>query len=136
MVEYYNEHDCDNHVTHKDPIEDVQRFVANYYTSLVTKLRNHINDAYAGHVSAEEKDYWNNKADKVSVRDLEEMVVNLKNKLKNIEDDILIDLKQWVKKKKYLTEDDMVSYVANQINKIVAGDIDLTGYAKQSWVLE
>lgn len=136
MVEYYNEHDCDNHVTHKDPIEDVQRFVANYYTSLVTKLRNHINDAYAGHVSAEEKDYWNNKADKVSVRDLEEMTVNLKNKLKDLDDTILTELKQWIKKKKYLTEDDVTTYVTNQINKIVAGEVDLTGYAKKAWVLE
>ena len=43
MTEFYNEHDCDCHIhPHKDPIEDLQMFVANYYTSLLTKLRNHI----------------------------------------------------------------------------------------------
>ena len=137
MTEFYNEHDCDCHIhQHKDPIEDLQMFVANYYTSLLTKLRNHINDSHAGHLTAEEKDYWNNKADKIALRDLEEMFVNLKNKVNNIEDTILSNLKQWIKNKKYVTEDDMISYVTNQINKIVAGDIDLTGYAKESWVLE
>lgn len=137
MTEFYNEHDCDCHIhPHKDPIEDLQMFVANYYTSLLTKLRNHINDSNAGHLTAEEKDYWNNKADKIALRDLEEMFVNLKNKVNNIEDTILSNLKQWIKNKKYVTEDDMISYVTNQINKIVAGDINLTGYAKESWVLE
>lgn len=137
MTEFYNEHDCDCHIhPHKDPIEDLQMFVANYYTSLLTKLRNHINDSHAGHVTAEEKDYWNNKADKIALRDLEEMFVNLKNKVNNIEDTILSNLKQWIKNKKYVTEEDMISYVTNQINKIVAGDINLTGYAKESWVLE
>ena len=137
MTEFYNEHDCDCHIhPHKDPIEDLQMFVANYYTSLLTKLRNHINDSHAGHITAEEKDYWNNKADKIALRDLEEMFVNLKNKVNNIEDTILSNLKQWIKNKKYVTEDDMISYVTNQINKIVAGDINLTGYAKESWVLE
>lgn len=137
MTEFYNEHDCDCHIhPHKDPIEDLRMFVANYYTSLLTKLRNHINDSHAGHVTAEEKDYWNNKADKIALRDLEEMFVNLKNKVSNIEDTIISNLKQWIKNKKYVTEDDMISYVTNQINKIVAGDINLTGYAKESWVLE
>lgn len=137
MTEFYNEHDCDCHIhPHKDPIEDLQMFVANYYTSLLTKLRNHINDSNAGHLTAEEKDYWNNKADKIALRDLEEMFVNLKNKVNNIEDTILSNLKQWIKNKKYVTEDDMISYVTNQINKIVAGDVNLTGYAKESWVLE
>lgn len=137
MTEFYNEHDCDCHIhPHKDPIEDFRMFVANYYTSLLTKLRNHINDSNAGHLTAEEKDYWNNKADKIALRDLEEMFVNLKNKVNNIEDTILSNLKQWIKNKKYVTEDDMISYVTNQINKIVAGNINLTGYAKESWVLE
>lgn len=137
MTEFYNEHDCDCHIhPHKDPIEDFRMFVANYYTSLLTKLRNHINDSNAGHITADEKDYWNNKADKIALRDLEEMFVNLKNKVNNIEDTILSNLKQWIKNKKYVTEDDMISYVTNQINKIVAGDINLTGYAKESWVLE
>lgn len=137
MTEFYNEHDCDCHIhPHKDPIEDLRMFVANYYTSLLTKLRNHINDSNAGHLTAEEKDYWNNKADKIALRDLEEMFVNLKNKVNNIEDTILSNLKQWIKNKKYVTEDEMISYVTNQINKIVAGDINLTGYAKESWVLE
>ena len=119
MTEFYNEHDCDCHIhPHKDPIEDLKMFVANYYTSLLTKLRNHINDSNAGHLTAEEKDYWNNKADKIALRDLEEMFVNLKNKVNNIEDTILSNLKQWIKNKKYVTEDDMISYVTNQINKI------------------
>lgn len=135
MTEFYNEHDC-NCQHPKDPIKEIQMFVANYYTSLLTKLRNHINDTSAGHVTAEEKEYWNNKADKISVRDLEEMLVNLKNKVNNIEESVLSDLKQWIKNKKYVTEDDMTSYVTKQINKIVAGEVSLNGYAKESWVLE
>lgn len=126
--------DCE-HDKHGDPIQELWRFAANYYTSLLNKLKNHINNDNV-HVTKEEKDAWNNKASKDSINDLEEVVKQIKSKLDNIEPSLLNDIKAWVESKKYVTHDELVSYVANYINKIISGEIELTGYAKESWVLE
>lgn len=126
--------DCE-HDKHGDPIQELWRFAANYYTSLLNKLKNHINNDNV-HVTKEEKDAWNNKASKDSINDLEEVVKQIKSKLDNIEPSLLNDIKAWVESKKYVTHDELVSYVKDYINKIISGDIDLTGYAKESWVLE
>nr|DAJ76229.1 MAG TPA: hypothetical protein [Crassvirales sp.] len=111
------------------------RFTTNYYTSLLSKLKNHINNDNV-HVTKEEKDTWNNKASEESLKDLEDVVKSIKSKLDNIEPSLLKEVKAWVESKKYITYDELVSYVKNYINKIISGEIDLTGYAKESWVLE
>nr|DAG64873.1 MAG TPA: hypothetical protein [Caudoviricetes sp.] len=111
------------------------RFTANYYTSLLNKLKNHINNDNV-HVTKEEKDAWNNKASKDSINDLEEVVKQIKSKLDNIEPSLLNDIKAWVESKNYVTHDELISYVKDYINKIISGEIDLTGYAKESYVLE
>lgn len=138
MINVVKKHNCVcdcEHDKHGDPIQELWRFTANYYTSLLNKLKNHINNDNV-HVTKEEKDAWNNKASKDSINDLEEVVKQIKSKLDNIEPSLLNDIKAWVESKKYVTHDELVSYVADYINKIISGDIELTGYAKESWVLE
>lgn len=138
MIEFVKNHNCVcdcERDKHCDPIQELWRFTTNYYTSLLSKLKNHINNDNV-HVTKEEKDTWNNKASKESVSSLEETVKQIKSKLDNIEPSLLNDIKTWVESKSYVTHDELVSYVKNYINKTISGEIDLTGYAKESWVLE
>lgn len=136
MIDIVKKHDCVcNRDKHNDPIQELWLFATNYYTSLLCKLKNHINNDDT-HVTKEEKDTWNNKASEESLKDLEDVVKSIKSKLDNIEPSLLNKVKTWVESKKYITYDKLVSYVANYINKIISGEIDLTGYAKESWVLE
>lgn len=51
-------------------LDHVKRSIAASYTSLLSRLESHIEDNRV-HVSCEEKDTWNNKADKSQIRDLE-----------------------------------------------------------------
>lgn len=51
-------------------MDHVKRSIAASYTSLLSRIDSHIEDNRV-HVSAEEKDTWNNKADKTQIRDLE-----------------------------------------------------------------
>lgn len=138
MINVVKKHNCVcncEHDKHGDPIQELWRFTANYYTSLLSKLKNHINNDNV-HVTKEEKDAWNNKASKDSINDLEETVKQIKSKLDNIEKSLLSDIKEWIESKNYVTHDELISYVAGYINKIISGEIELTGYAKESWVLE
>lgn len=136
MINIVKKHDCVcDHDKHNDPIQELWLFTTNYYTSLLCKLKNHINNDDT-HVTKEEKDTWNNKASEESLKDLEDVVKSIKSKLDNIEPSLLKEVKAWVESKKYITYDELVSYVKNYINKIISGEIDLTGYAKESWVLE
>lgn len=138
MINVVKKHNCVcdcEHDKHGDPIQELWRFTANYYTSLLNKLKNHINNDNV-HVTKEEKDAWDNKASKDSINDLEEVVKQIKSKLDNIEPSLLNDIKAWVESKNYVTHDELISYVKDYINKIISGEIDLTGYAKESWVLE
>lgn len=136
MINIVKKHDCVcDHDKHGDPIQELWLFTTNYYTSLLCKLKNHINNDDT-HVTKEEKDTWNNKASEESLKDLEDVVKSIKSKLDNIEPSLLNEVKAWVESKKYITYDELVSYVKNYINKIISGEIDLTGYAKESWVLE
>lgn len=136
MINIVKKHDCVcDHDKHNDPIQELWLFTTNYYTSLLCKLKNHINNDDT-HVTKEEKDTWNNKASEESLKDLEDVVKSIKSKLDNIEPSLLNEVKAWVESKKYITYDELVSYVKNYINKIISGEIDLTGYAKESWVLE
>lgn len=136
MIDIVKKHDCVcNRDKHNDPIQELWLFATNYYTSLLCKLKNHINNDDT-HVTKEEKDTWNNKVSKESLKDLEDVVKSIKSKLDNIEPSLLNKVKTWVESKKYITYDELVSYVTNYINKIISGEIDLTGYAKEQWVLE
>lgn len=136
MIEFVKNHNCVcDHDKHNDPIQELWLFTTNYYTSLLCKLKNHINNDDT-HVTKEEKDTWSNKASEESLKDLEDVVKSIKSKLDNIEPSLLNEVKAWVESKKYITYDELVSYVKNYINKIISGEIDLTGYAKESWVLE
>lgn len=138
MINVVKKHNCVcdcEHDKHGDPIQELWRFTANYYTSLLNKLKNHINNDNV-HVTKEEKDAWDNKASKDSINDLEEVVKQIKSKLDNIEPSLLNDIKAWVESKNYVTHDELISYVKDYINKIISGEIDFSGYAKESFVLE
>lgn len=64
-------HSCHPHFPHEiEMMDHVKRSIAASYTSLLSRLESHIEDNRV-HVSCEEKDTWNNKADKTQIRDLE-----------------------------------------------------------------
>ena len=58
------------HIHEMEMMDHVKRSIAASYTSLLSRLDSHIEDNRV-HVSCEEKDTWNNKADKSQIRDLE-----------------------------------------------------------------
>ena len=68
-------------------MDHVKRSIAASYTSLLSRLDSHIEDNRV-HVSAEEKDTWNNKADKTQIRDLEMRLTEKANY------DELVDIKE------------------------------------------
>lgn len=67
MIDHGHPH-C--HIHEVEMMDHVKRSIAASYTSLLSRIDSHIEDNRV-HVSAEEKDTWNNKADKTQIRDLE-----------------------------------------------------------------
>jgi hypothetical protein len=105
-------------------MDHVKRSIAASYTSLLSRLDSHIENDNA-HVSAEEKDTWNNKADKAQIRNLE---LRLTEKADYTD---VIELKETLAKVKANTENtsnDSVDYVTeselereiNNIKEIIA----------------
>ena len=78
MIEYFGEvhHDCHNVM---DAVDHVKLLAAQYYTSILTQLTNHKNDKSV-HITVEDREKWDNKADKASIRDLEMSLINKANK--------------------------------------------------------
>lgn len=78
MIEYFGEvhHDCHNMM---DAVDHTKMLAAQYYTSILTQLTNHKNDKHI-HITTEDRDKWDNKADKASIRDLEMSLINKANK--------------------------------------------------------
>lgn len=67
-----------NHHIHPDlvmVIDDVKHMLASNYTSLLTHIDSHIDNDHV-HISIEDRDRWDNKADKVSLYDLELRLAN------------------------------------------------------------
>lgn len=78
MIEYLGEchHDCHNVM---DAVGHTKMLAAQYYTSILTQLTNHKNDKHV-HITTEDREKWDNKADKSSIRDLEMSLINKANK--------------------------------------------------------
>lgn len=78
MIEYLGEchHDCHNVM---DAVGHTKMLAAQYYTSILTQLTNHKNDKHV-HITTEDREKWDSKADKSSIRDLEMSLINKANK--------------------------------------------------------
>ena len=134
-------HSCHPHFPHEmEMMDHVKRSIAASYTSLLSRLDSHIEDNRM-HVSCEEKDTWNNKADKTQIRDLE---MRLMEKADYCD---LIELKEALAKVKSVVNENTSSssesgsdYITlKELERIletfkenVAEELDLSDYAKKS----
>lgn len=65
-------------------MDHVKHSIASAYTSLLSRIDSHIDDNHI-HISIEDRDRWDNKADKVSLYDLEMRLVNKADRVDLIE---------------------------------------------------
>lgn len=77
MIEYIEEPHFAHHI--EPAIEHVKLTAAQYYTSILSQFTNHKNNTDV-HVTKEDREKWDNKADKVSLYDLEQRIVDKANK--------------------------------------------------------
>lgn len=136
--DFYGEpvmHHHDNCHDHMGPLEFAQVSNAGAYARLYSKLITHIEDNVR-HITAEERDKWNKKADKI---DLEELALKMVKKANKSDIPTLVsELKNDVP---YLTKADLNTQIVNldvptwdDLNNWITGK--LNGYALESWVLQ
>lgn len=124
------------HPDHVMLIDHVKHMLAANYTSLLSHIDSHIDNRDI-HVSVEDRDRWDNKADKVSLYDLE---MRLANKADRVD---LIELQEAIAKIKSGTDStdgtNNTSYVTErEIQYILQGKdyvttADLSDYATKQW---
>ena len=131
MIEYIEEPHFAHHI--EPAIEHVKLPAAQYYTSILSQFTNHKNDKDV-HVTREDREKWDNKADKVSLYDLEQRIVDKANKkdiptlVSELKNDVpyltasTIDAK--LDNKGYVTWDDIKNRIGQQI--------DLSNYATKT----
>lgn len=113
-------------------MDHVKHSIASAYTSLLSRIDSHIDDNHV-HISIEDRDRWDNKADKVSLYDLEMRLVNKADRVD------LIELQEAVAKiKNGLNGTDgadgtsATSYVTErEVKYIIQGELD--DYATKQW---
>ena len=136
--DFYGEpvmHHHDHCHDHMGPLEFAQVSNAGAYARLYSKLITHIEDNVR-HITAEERDKWNKKADKI---DLEELALKMVKKANKSDIPTLVsELKNDVP---YLTKADLNTQIVNldvptwdDLNNWITGK--LNGYALESWVLQ
>ena len=136
--DFYGEpvmHHHDHCHDHMGPLEFAQVSNAGAYARLYSKLITHIEDNVR-HITAEERDKWNKKADKI---DLEELALKMVKKANKSDIPTLVsELKNDVP---YLTKADLNTQIVNldvptweDLNNWITGK--LSGYALESWVLQ
>lgn len=136
--DFYGEpvmHHHDHCHDHMGPLEFAQVSNAGAYARLYSKLITHIEDNVR-HITAEERDKWNKKVDKI---DLEELALKMVKKANKSDIPTLVsELKNDVP---YLTKADLNTQIVNldvptwdDLNNWITGK--LNGYALESWVLQ
>lgn len=122
-------------------MDHVKRSIAASYTSLLSRIDSHIEDNRV-HVSCEEKDTWNNKADKTQIRDLEMRltekadycdVIELKEILAKIKAKVENTSESSSNGSDYITESELERILDtikqeltnNIIERIEAGEVDI-----------
>ena len=136
--DFYGEpvmHHHDHCHDHMGPLEFAQVSNAGAYARLYSKLITHIEDNVR-HITAEERDKWNKKADKI---ELEELALKMVKKANKSDIPTLVsELKNDVP---YLTKADLNTQIVNldvptwdDLNNWITGK--LNGYALESWVLQ
>lgn len=83
MIEYFEGPSCHKHDHgHIPPMESVKFTVAQYYTSLLSQFMRHKNNQRI-HVSAEDRERWDNKSDSTSFDELEQELLEQIDALRN-----------------------------------------------------
>ena len=140
MIEYIEEPHFAHHI--EPAIEHVKLTAAQYYTSILSQFTNHKNDKDV-HVTREDREKWDNKADKVSLYDLEQRIVDKANKkdiptlVSELKNDVpyltasAIDAK--LDNKGYVTWDDIKNKIGQQIDLAnYATKTELSNYATRT----
>lgn len=146
-MDFLMEHE--HHHMHHD-FEHMKIAMAQYYASLLTKLKDHIDDRNV-HVTLEEKERWNKKADGLSLEELElkllkkanisdipTLISELKNDVPYLTAEALnsklagLDYVTWadLKYKDYITADEVNRLIRNVV--IDPTNINLYEYVKKS----
>lgn len=99
---------------HKDPIRGLDLKVDQYYSSIYSRLCKHVNDTIV-HITQEERDGWNNKANKEALKDIQDQL----NKITSDESGSM----------KY----EILLEVSKQITAAIDG-LNLGDYAKKKYV--
>lgn len=152
MIEYIEEPHFAHHI--EPAIEHVKLTAAQYYTSILSQFTNHKNNNDV-HVTKEDREKWDNKADKVSLYDLEERIVDKASKkdiptlVSELKNDVpyltasTIDAK--LDDKGYVTWEDIKNNVSKNLNlddyltktqadNTYAKKSDMTGYITSSTI--
>lgn len=135
MVDFYTVEEPLCKPEHHDHMHGLELTMAQYYSTLLSKIMNHVNDSDV-HVTAEEKESWNNKADKSTVDSIKEIVDESKDTIDNIDDTIQKYIKQYLNSDNFdttiLNNYATIKYVNDQLSKI--NGYDIIDYAKKDWV--
>lgn len=135
MVDFYTVEEPLRKPEHHDHMHGLELTMAQYYSTLLSKIMNHVNDSDV-HVTAEEKESWNNKADKSTVDSIKEIVDESKDTIDNIDDTIQKYIKQYLNGDNFYTtilnNYATIKYVNDQLSKI--NGYDIIDYAKKDWV--
>lgn len=122
MIDHGHPH-C--HIHEVEMMDHVKRSIAASYTSLLSRIDSHIEDNRV-HVSAEEKDTWNNKADKTQIRDLEMRLTEKADYCDVIElKEILAKIKAKVENTSENGSGDSSDYITeNELERRISGLLD------------
>lgn len=135
MVDFYTVEEPVHKPVHNDPIHGLELTMAQYYSTLLSKIMNHVNDSDV-HVTAEEKESWNNKADKSTVDDIKEIIDQSKDTIDNLDDTIKQYIEQYLQSDNFdttiLNNYATIKYVNDQLSKI--DGYNIVDYAKKDWV--
>lgn len=135
MVDFYTVEEPLHKPERHDHMHGLELTMAQYYSTLLSKIMNHVNDSDV-HVTAEEKESWNNKADKSTVDSIKEIVDESKDTIDNIDDTIQKYIKQYLNSDNFdttiLNNYATIKYVNDQLSKI--NGYDIIDYAKKDWV--
>lgn len=128
MVDFYEEPEKD---CPKDPIDELDLKVEQYYAAIYSKLFTHTSNAVI-HITQDERDAWNNKASKEALEDLQNKVNNLTGDSDDsIKNQVSTELKEYINT--IIAGLDINSYAKTEdISKLIA-NIDLSDYAEKEW---
>lgn len=132
MAELLSQND---QVVEKKPnlIEELNTTMAQYYSVLHSKIYNHVNDTDV-HVTLDDKQNWNNKANQSDLESVKEYADSLKQSLNEVKPDIIKEVETMIDNSKDINLSDYATkvYVDAQINALNISE----DAATKTWVTD